>query len=358
MSHERPENEMTENYREDEPGGSTSRHLKMACDQVSHYASTSRHAALNSALEALLSAYPPSEVPVTALAGLDQLHLGGVGDTHELLALAKLQKPSSFTPLKILEPGAGLGGLARHLVSQSARNGVQHHVTTLDLSDSLCQVAIALNRATGLSEHIRVLEGDACYPELHPALPGRRFDRVLSQHLLVHLSDKPGVLKQWHDCLEDDGYLILHEPVLSVQAQAFGERPELPVPWALTTRADQLATCEELHEAMANSGFEVDTHVELTDQVLAWQARRQQHARSSHQSDNAGDPLGSCDAQELSNAMLAARALTPELIFGPTFALMQRNIAQALEAGWLEVHLWRLRKRPAQHASGTGRPHL
>ncbi|WP_158774437.1 SAM-dependent methyltransferase [Cobetia sp. L2A1] len=352
---------MTEDYRAQEPGGSSARHLKMACDQVSHYAAASRHAALDMALEALLDAYPAGEVPVTALAGLDQLHLGGVGSTRELLALAKLQKPPSTTPLKILEPGAGLGGLARHLVSQSVSDGTRHHVTTLDLSDNLCQLAIGLNRATGLREHIRVLEGDACYPKLHPALLGQRFDRVISQHLLVHLSDKPGVLTQWHDCLEDDGYLILHEPVLSVQAQAFGERPNLPVPWALTSRADQLATCEELQEAMANSGFEVDTHIELTEQVLAWQARRQQHACSSHQTADTEDQLGSRDIRDelaLSSAMLAARALTPELIFGPMFALMQRNIAQALEAGWLEVHLWRLRKRPAQRASNAGHPRL
>ena len=46
--------------------------------------------------------------------------------------------------------------------------------------------------------------------------------------------------------------------------------------------------------------------------------------------------------------LLAARGLTPELVFGPAFSQMQRNLMLALEAGWLEVHLWRLRKRPAK----------
>ncbi len=310
---------------------SSARHLSTACAQVAHYAPPRHHAALEEALEALIKAHPKPVLPPTALAGLDQLHLGGAAGSRELLAMAALETPEGM-PLAILEPGAGLGGLARMLVSQHASAG--HHVTTLDLSESLCQLAVALNRATGLRERIRVLEGDACYPELHPALTGRHVDRILSQHLLVHLSDKTDVLRQWHDCLNDDGYLVLHEPVLSVQAQAFHERPQLPVPWALTPRADHLASCEELHEAMANSGFEVEAHAELTPQVLAWQARRLR-------TPSPGAP----GQPPLSPAQRASQALTPELIFGPHFPTMQHNLAEALEAGWLEVHLWRLRKR-------------
>ena len=158
----------------------------------------------------------------------------------------------------------------------------------------------------------------------------------------MHLSDKVSTLTQWHDCLEQDGYLLLHEPVLSVQAQAFGERPALPLPWALSPRGDQLASCEELHEAMASSGFEVDAHVELTDQVLSWQARRMRESTSEQPGAYRED------APAPSPAMLAARGLTPELVFGPAFSQMQRNLMLALEAGWLEVHLWRLRKRPAR----------
>lgn len=317
------------------------RHLSNACQQVAHYAPTQHHAVLEDALEALIDAYPAGTLPVKSLVGLDQLHLGGVAGTRELLAIAGLE--SATSALKILELGAGPGGLARHLVSQPRPSVHAHHVTTLDLSSTLCQLAIALNRATGLGKRIRVLEGDACHPELHPSLLGRRFDRLLCQHLLVHLSDKVSTLRQWHDCLEEDGYLILHEPVLSVQAQAFGERPGLPLPWALTPRADQLASCQELQEAMASSGFDVDTHVELTGQVLAWQARRMQPPGK-------GEPSAyRDDAPVPSPGMLAARGLTPELVFGSAFSLMQHNLMQALEAGWLEVHLWRLRKRPAEH---------
>ena len=326
--------------REEEDDAPATRHLSSARQQVAHYAASHHHAALDEALETLIDAHPAGELPIMALAGLDQLHLGGVTGTRELLALARLEPQSRG--LSILELGAGLGGLARHIASQSRDTGANHRITTLDLSSSLCELAIALNRATGLRESIRVLEGDACYPELHPALSGRRFDRLFSQHLLVHLSDKVSTLTQWHDCLEQDGYLLLHEPVLSVQAQAFGERPALPLPWALSPRGDQLASCEELHEAMASSGFEVDAHVELTDQVLSWQARRMRESTSEQPSAYRDD------APAPSPAMLAARGLTPELVFGPAFSLMQRNLMLALEAGWLEVHLWRLRKRPAR----------
>jgi ubiquinone/menaquinone biosynthesis C-methylase UbiE len=191
----------------------------------------------------------PDHVSINDLGPIDEFHLGGRAATAGLADLAAIQAGD-----QLLDIGAGLGGPARLLAQNYGC-----HVTTVDLSADYCETAEWLNRATGLSERITVVHGDA----LDLPFADGSFDVVWSQHAQMNVADKRRFYGEARRVLKDGGRLALWDVVAGpVQPIHF------PVPWADTADLSFLVQSGELLQILEQARFDVRAWNDLTSQTL------------------------------------------------------------------------------------------
>jgi sarcosine/dimethylglycine N-methyltransferase len=191
----------------------------------------------------------PDHLSINDLGQIDEFHLGGRAATAGLANLAAIQAEDS-----VLDIGAGLGGPARLLAQTYGC-----HVRTIDLSADYCETAEWLNRATGLSERITVMHGDA----LNLPFPDGSFDVVWSQHAQMNVADKRRFYREARRVLKHGGRLAIWDIV------AGPVRPiHFPVPWADTSDLSFLAQSSELHQILEEARFEVTAWNDLTSQTI------------------------------------------------------------------------------------------
>lgn len=133
----------------------------------------------------------------------DQDHYGGLEANDALARLAGLAPG-----LKLADFGAGLGGPARYFAH---RYGVE--VTGIELTPARVEGANRLTALVGLSDRVRVLEGDV----RATALPSGAFDAVISQEALLHVPERARALAEAFRVLRPGGRLaftdwIAHRP--------------------------------------------------------------------------------------------------------------------------------------------------
>ena len=104
---------------------------------------------------------------------------------------------------RILEVGAGIGTITRHLVDREL-------VVPLDLEPRYVQ---QLENAFRGCENVRPMLGDVNALDLD-RLRAERFDTVILSNVLEHLEDDAGALARFHDLLTPGGRLILVVPAL------------------------------------------------------------------------------------------------------------------------------------------------
>jgi SAM-dependent methyltransferase len=125
-------------------------------------------------------------------------------------------------------------------------------------------------------------------------------------------------LKEIHRVLNPGGRLLLHEVLQGENREPLA----LPVPWAETETHSHLQTPEELREALKSVGFDCQFTQEVSEAALDW--RKKHTDRVARGQTN---------------------ILTPQLIFGPRFIQMGKNLMQNLaegkvrlfQAGWQKV---------------------
>ncbi|MDI5987613.1 class I SAM-dependent methyltransferase [Halomonas sp. M4R5S39] len=247
----------------------------------------------------------PDRLTLEAIAGIDQLHLGGRAASHSLAALAGLGPGE-----RVLDVGCGTGGASRLLAAE-----VGCEVIGVDITTAFVAVAEWLSAATGMAGQTRFLCADAA----RTPLPDAGVDVVWCQHALMNMPDVPGVLAEWHRLLVPGGRVLLHEVVA-------GDNPEplaLPVPWARTPATSHLQRRGALEASLAGAGFSPVCVRDVTDAALAW---RQKHTRRE-------------TGEEAGRAPLPG----PALIFGDTFVEMGRNLRDNLAAGKVRIleGVWR-----------------
>ena len=183
------------------------------------------------------------------LALMDEFHLGGRAATTDLADLAAIQAEDH-----LLDIGAGLGGPARLLArSYGCR------VTTVDLSADYCETAEWLNRLTGLSERITVVNADAG----NLPLDNGSFDVVWCQHPQMNIADKRRFYREARRILKDGGRLAVWDIIAGpVQPIHF------PVPWADAPDISFLAQSDELREIVGEAGFEITAWNNRTSQTI------------------------------------------------------------------------------------------
>jgi ubiquinone/menaquinone biosynthesis C-methylase UbiE len=204
-----------------------------------------------------------ADAPITpdVLAPLDHFHGRGVLATREMVAMLQPQAGE-----QVLDIGSGIGGPARWI---AAKFGC--HVTGVDLTQAFCDAAVALNAATGMTERVRILQGNA----LALPLPDATFDRAYSQNVAMNIADKRGMYREALRVLKPGGVLALS----NVCAGPGGD-PYFPVPWAATAATSFLVTPEATHDDLLAAGFEIIQFRETTQSVLADQIKDRQRMES------------------------------------------------------------------------------
>ena len=186
------------------------------------------------------------------LAGMDQFHIRGLPATVEMARWAQIAPGS-----EVLDAGSGFGGPSRYLADT-----VGCRVTGVDLAPSFVAVAQLLAERAGLSERVHYEVGDIT------ALPfaDARFDLVWTQHVVMNITDRAGVYRQFRRVLKPQGRLLFYDVI------AADGHPELhfPVPWAADARASHLLTQTETVAALQAAGFVQVGWQDATETALAW----------------------------------------------------------------------------------------
>src|SRR6059036_1167671 len=175
--------------------------------------------------------------PLTAddLFEFDQDHYGGLAAVDALASRAGVGAQS-----RVLDVCAGLGGPARFL---SRRRGSK--VVALELHAGRALGASRLNRLVG-ETRVAVVRGDAT------RLPFGfgAFDVCLSQEALLHIADKPAVLRECHRVLAPGGRLAFTD---WVARPGLGDRErERLWEWMAATT---LQTLESYRVLIGRAGF-------------------------------------------------------------------------------------------------------
>lgn len=140
----------------------------------------------------------------------DQDHYGGLAANDALAALAGIGPAS-----RVADFCAGLAGPARYL---AYRYGAD--VTGIELTPARVKGAATLTGLAGLSDSVRVLEGDV----MAVPLPDQSVDAVVSQEAFLHVPDNARALAEAYRILKPGGRLaftdwIAHRPLSKADAE-------------------------------------------------------------------------------------------------------------------------------------------
>ena len=238
---------------------------------------------------------------VDDLAGVDQLHSRGRDAT---LALARL---ATLSPdMRVVDMGGGLGGSARVLAQH-----VGCRVDVVDLTEQYCGVGRELTARTGLAARVTHHHADA----LDLPFADQTFDAAWMQHSSMNIAEKRRLFLEIRRVLRADARLAMHEVVAGARLPI-----HLPVPWAREPSMSFLQPPDEIRSLLVDVGFEEVAWVDTSRATLDWFQHRQQAVERS------GLP-----------------ALGPQLVLGPAFAEMSRNIVRNLEEDRVRIvkALWR-----------------
>ena len=200
----------------------------------------------------------PPGAPITTevLAPADQLHGRGLAATKELAEMLAPEKDEH-----ILDIGCGIGGPARWI---AAHYGCR--VTGIDLTESFCRAAVALNGATGLGGRVTIVHGSA----LSLPFDDATFDRAYSHNVIMNIADKRTFYREARRVLKPGGRLVLMNLIAGAGGPA-----HYPTPWAATAATSFLATLEETRTALLAEGFRI---VKLEDATQRTRGERRARA--------------------------------------------------------------------------------
>jgi ubiquinone/menaquinone biosynthesis C-methylase UbiE len=204
----------------------------------------------------------------------DQDHYGGLEANDALAQAAAIGEGS-----RVADFCAGLGGPARYM---AWRYGAD--VTGVDLTPARVAGAAELTALVGLSERVRVVEGDVT----RAPLPDGDFDAVVSQEAFLHVPDKGQAIREAFRVLRPGGRLaftdwVAHRPLGAEDAELFWQGQAV-------RNLQSVADYRGLIEA---AGF---THAGTTDLSADWaeilRKRLQMYQTLREETRAAGAPSG------------------------------------------------------------------
>lgn len=191
-----------------------------------------------------------------SLASIEDLHIRGRLATIELAKEVGIRED-----MNVLDVGCGIGGPARAL---AAKFGC--YVTGIDLCKEFCQTAEILNNLTGLSERIKIREGNA----LEMPFNNESFEVIFIQHVLMNIEDKKSIFSQIYQILRPKGRLAIYTMCSGLNSPLI-----FPVHFANDPSISFLISPEELRQIIIISGFKDLSWVDETAKVIEeYQLRR------------------------------------------------------------------------------------
>lgn len=186
-------------------------------------------------------------------AALDQLHLGGMEATESLLKW--LPNKAIFG----LDMAAGLGGSARQAAFRH-----QCQMMVCDINQDYIQAAKMLNHALMPAPNCQYQVANSL------ALPFAKntFDFIISQHGMMSIADKDGLMQEAGRALKDNGYLLVHEIYLSPATKA--QEIYYPTPWADKRQDSYLQTWEAFLDQAQRLGWYLEAQENQTPDSLIW----------------------------------------------------------------------------------------
>ncbi len=232
-------------------------------------------------------------IPWSALAPLDQFHVGGAAATTALA-----DKLGIAQGARVLDVGCGLGGPSRHLATSYGCS-----VAGIDLNPSLIELACMLTRRAKLAETVTHAVGDAT------DLPfkAESFDLAWTQHAAMNIEDRHALYAGIRRILRPGGRFAMYDVVAGD-----GGRLHFPVPWARDPAASFLLTPEATRNVLEACGFEVVEWIDATDAGRAWFQAQTAAAQARP------EPL---------------RPLALPLIMGPDFPALTANLGRNFQEG-------------------------
>jgi SAM-dependent methyltransferase len=190
---------------------------------------------------------PAQRLSPAALGALDHFHTGGLRASRELLELVPVRATD-----RVLDIGAGLGGPARLLASESGCR-----VACLDMSPDYCAAAALLNRLTGLDDRVEVHEGSA----LNLPFADGSFDIVWMQNVGMNIADKRRLYGEVRRVLVPGGRFAFQEMAAGSAAPS-----RFPLPWATDPADSFLVSVDDMRAMLGGSGF-VEERLEDTSEA-------------------------------------------------------------------------------------------
>jgi len=215
----------------------------------SQYAHGSLLETIDAALEDASSSR--QHLTVEDLAPVDAFHIRGRRATRELVG--KLPLPEAPT---VLDVGCGIGGTARFLADEWGG-----HVVGVDVTEEYCEVARELTRRVQLDDQIIIRQGTA----LDLPTESDRFDLVVSEHVQMNVSDKPGYVREIARVLKPGGLLALYGIFAGIDGDRY-----FPVPWADDPSVSFLARSDAFRTTVKDAGLTVLDWEDCTEQGRAW----------------------------------------------------------------------------------------
>lgn len=184
-----------------------------------------------------------------AIWGGEDIHIGLYNDTLDIREASRatddhlISKMGDVSGKKILDLGAGYGGLARVLAKEH-----DAHVTCLNLSVKENDRNRQMNADAGLSDTVTVDDGsfdDMPYEDAS-------FDLACSQDAILHAPDRKAVLDEVARVLKPGGLFVFHDPM---QADGLTDKSELQ-PIYDRIHLPDLGSIGFYHEELKKRGFE------------------------------------------------------------------------------------------------------
>jgi len=212
-------------------------HVNVATLVKEHYSGDDLAARVMAAVDG--AAPDSTESTWVDLAGVDNLHAGGLPATRYLLSALDLSPAT-----RLIDVGCGLGGTAR---CAAADHGCQ--VLGVDLSEDFVRAAVLLTEHVGLADLATFANnaGDLS------TIEDRSFDRASMVHVGMNVPDKAALFSEVHRVLRPGGRFGLYE-----QMRVGDGVLTYPLPWATDERSSFVATLDDYVDALLGSGFAID----------------------------------------------------------------------------------------------------
>lgn len=230
----------------------------------------------------------PSSLTPADFEAVDEFHFRGRAATLELASLMQLTAAS-----KVLDIGAGLGGVARTLAEAAGC-----HVTGIDLTPELCAAAAEISGWLGMSDQTEFIQGDAT------SLPfaDGAFDAAITAHAAMNIPRKDRMYTEARRVLRPGGSFVAYDIL-----QGEGGAMLYPAPWAAEPSISHLATPQEMRTLLQGAGFTLLKTIDSTHDSLRWLEQR-----------------------TASGGTAEAVPVTAKLLFGTSYREMVQNQLRAL----------------------------